>query len=186
MGYRDARNERNGYATEFYETDSERHFVAVVASVAVQKSDETCGENPIAVPPLSSATANNAPMPIPQLTKSAKPNSGKDTLVILSDTSELRNIDLVRNDRQYILEQLKGDGPALCDISGRLVMVHQIKKGDRSKQLEQARVAGNTMALKLIAMKRESAQVISLQNDAEATLAFVEGAVLGSYVFTAL
>lgn len=124
-------------------------------------------------------------MPIPQLTKSTRPAGGKDTLVILSDTNELRNIDLERNDRQYMLEQLKGDGPALCDISGRLVMVHQVKKGDRSKQLELARMAGNTMALKLIALKRESAQVISLQKDAEATLAFLEGAVLGSYVFTA-
>ena len=106
--------------------------------------------------------------------------------MILSDTNELRNLDLERNDRQYIMEQLKGDGPAICDISGRLVMVHQVGKQDRSRQLESARTAGNTMALKLIAAKRENARVISLQKDAEATLAFIEGAVLGSYSYTEL
>lgn len=104
--------------------------------------------------------------------------------MVLADPAELRNLDLERNDRQYLLEQLKGDAPAICDISGRLVMVHHVKEMDRSRQLEAARVAGNAMALRLIAMKRETAQVISFQRDAEATLAFLEGIVLGAYTFT--
>lgn len=120
-----------------------------------------------------------------QINKTTRTSGGKDLLVLLTDPSALRSIDLVRNDRQYLLEQLKEEKPvALCDISGRLVMVHRVGKGDRSRQLEMARRAGNAMALKLHDAKREEAQVVSLQDDPALTLAMLEGAVLGAYAFT--
>ena len=119
-----------------------------------------------------------------QITKTNRTAGAKDMLVILADPAQLRSIDLERNDRQYLLEQLKDDAlVATCDISGRLVMVHQVRQGPPSKQLEKARQAGNAMALKLIAAKREEAQAVSLQDDAALTLALVEGATLGSYAF---
>lgn len=119
-----------------------------------------------------------------QITKTTRAAGAKDMLVILTDPAQLRSIDLERNDRQYLLEQLKDDAlVATCDISGRLVMVHQVRKGTPSKQLEKARQAGNAMALKLIAAKREEAQTVSLQDDATLTLALVEGAALGAYTF---
>ncbi|HQV38270.1 MAG TPA: leucyl aminopeptidase [Flavobacteriales bacterium] len=119
-----------------------------------------------------------------QITKTNRTAGAKDMLVILADPAQLRSIDLERNDRQYLLEQLKDDAlVATCDISGRLVMVHQVRQGPPSKQLEKARQAGNAMALKLIAAKREEAQAVSLQDDADLTLALVEGATLGSYAF---
>lgn len=119
-----------------------------------------------------------------QITKTNRAAGAKDLLVILSDPARLRSIDLERNDRQYLLEQLKDDAlVATCDISGRLVMVHQIGKGSAARQLERARQAGNAMALKLIAAKREEAQAVSLQDDGGLTLALLEGTVLGAYTF---
>lgn len=119
-----------------------------------------------------------------QLSKSNRAAGAKDLLVILSDPAALRGLDLVRNDRQYLLEQLKEDRPvAVCDISGRLVMVHLVAKGDREHRQEMARRAGNAMALRLGDAKREEAQVVSLQDDARLTLALVEGAALGAYTF---
>ncbi len=119
-----------------------------------------------------------------QISKTTRASGAKDLLVILSDPSQLRSVDLERNDRQYLLEQLKDDAPvATCDISGRLVMVHQVRGGGRSQQLERARQAGNTMALKLIGAKREEAQAIGLQEDPQLTLALLEGAALGAYGF---
>lgn len=119
-----------------------------------------------------------------QISKTTRTSGGKDLLVLLSDPNALRGIDLVRNDRQYLLEQLKEDKPvAICDISGRLVMVHQVREGDRSRQLELARRAGNAMALKLQDAKREEAQVVSLQDDPALTLALLEGVALGAYKF---
>ena len=98
------------------------------------------------------------------LTKVARSSGGKDTLVILSDTAQLRHLDLERSDRQYLIEQLATEAPvALCDISGRLVMVHQVRKGAAAAQLEKARRAGNEMMTRLIGAKREDAQVVSLQ-----------------------
>lgn len=119
-----------------------------------------------------------------QLSKSNRAAGTKDLLVILSDPAALRGLDLVRNDRQYLLEQLREDRPvAVCDISGRLVMVHLVAKGDREHRQEMARRAGNAMALRLGDAKREEAQVVSLQDDARLTLALVEGAALGAYTF---
>ena len=120
-----------------------------------------------------------------QITKSTRAAGGKDLLVILSDAARLRSIDLERNDRQYLLEQLKDDAlVATCDISGRLVMVHQVREGSNAQQLERARQAGNAMALKLVAAKREEAQAVSVQDDPQLTLALLEGATLGAYTFT--
>ena len=85
------------------------------------------------------------------LAKASRSSAGKDTLVILADTAQLRHLDLERSDRQYLIEQLGTDAPiAVCDISGRLVMVHQVKKGAAVVQLEKARRAGNEMAQRLI------------------------------------
>lgn len=71
-----------------------------------------------------------------QINKTSRVSGAKDLLVILSDTSQLRGIDLERNDRQYLLEQLKDEASvATCDISGRLVMVHQVRKSSSSQQL---------------------------------------------------
>jgi len=118
------------------------------------------------------------------LSKSSRPAAARDTLVVLDNTAQLRNLDLERNDRQYLAEQLKSDGQlATCDVSGRLVMAHLTAKGDRTRQLEQARKAGNGMAVRLNGAKRREARVVSLQGDAGTTLALVEGAVLGSYAF---
>lgn len=118
------------------------------------------------------------------LTKTTRTAGGKDTLVILSDVSQLRGIDLERNDRQYLTEQLNGEANvAGCDISGRLVLVHRVRPGTPSRQLEQARRAANEMVLRLLAARREEAQVVSLQDKADLTLAFAEGAVLGAYEF---
>jgi len=64
------------------------------------------------------------------LVRTTRSSAGKDTLVILSDTAQLRHLDLERSDRQYLIEQLSGESNvAACDISGRLVLVHQVRKG---------------------------------------------------------
>lgn len=119
-----------------------------------------------------------------ELAKAARPSAARDSLVILDEVGQLRHLDLERADRQYLAEQLKND-PALavCDISGRLVMAHLTGGGDRTKRLEQARRAGDAMAARLNAAKRKEAQLISLHDDAELTLAMAEGAALGSYAF---
>ena len=118
------------------------------------------------------------------LTKAKTIAPAKDTLVLLKDPTRLRDLQLERNDRQYLVEQLTGDATtATCDISGRLVIVHRVRDGKRGAVLEKARCAGNEMVAKLIAAKREEAQLISLQNDADLTLAVAEGAALGAYEF---
>ncbi|MBP7514280.1 MAG: hypothetical protein KA791_07020, partial [Flavobacteriales bacterium] len=104
------------------------------------------------------------------LTKAKTIATAKDTLVLLKDPARLRDLQLERNDRQYLVEQLGGDATtATCDISGRLVIVHRVRDGKRGAVLEKARCAGNEMVAKLIAAKREEAQLISLQNDADLT-----------------
>ncbi|MBK9761716.1 MAG: leucyl aminopeptidase [Flavobacteriales bacterium] len=62
-------------------------------------------------------------------------------------------------------------------------MVHRVREGAGAVRLEKARRAGNEMALKLIASKRDEAQLVSLQNDADLSLALAEGAALGAYEF---
>lgn len=118
------------------------------------------------------------------LAKVTRPNATRDTLVVLDKLDQLRNLDLERNDRQYLTDQLKADGQfAACDISGRLVLVHLTAGADRGQQLEKARRAGNAMADRLNSAKRKEAQLVSLQGDAEVALALAEGVVLGSYAF---
>jgi leucyl aminopeptidase len=118
------------------------------------------------------------------VTKTSRITDTQDNLVILTDPAKLRGIDLERNDRQYLIEQLAADAPvATCDISGRLVMVHQVRKGAPSMQLEMARRAGNAMVQRLIAAKRGSALAVSLQDGPALTLALMEGAILGAYDF---
>jgi leucyl aminopeptidase len=119
-----------------------------------------------------------------ELVKSSRPAAGRDTLVVLDDTAQLRNLDLERADRQYLTEQLKAD-PALavCDVSGRLVMAHLVGKGDESTRREKARRAGDLMATRLNIAKRTEAQIVSLQEHTDLTLALAEGCVLGSYGF---
>lgn len=118
------------------------------------------------------------------LSKSSRPSAARDSLVILSDIGQLRNLDLERGDRQYLTEQL-GSEPqlAVCDVSGRLVMVHLIKEADAAAQLEKARRAGDTMITRLNAAKRTEAQLISLQDNGALTCALAEGAALGNYAF---
>jgi len=85
------------------------------------------------------------------LIKAKTPSATKDTLVVLKDPTQLRGLELERNDRQYLVEQLNGDANvATCDISGRLVLVHRIREGRQTAQLERARCAGNEMVQKLI------------------------------------
>ncbi len=118
------------------------------------------------------------------LSKSSRPTASRDTLVILDNVTQLRNLDLERNDRQYLTEQLQSDPQfAICDVSGRLFMAHLVSKAERSVQLEKARRAGDAMAVRLNAAKRLDAQVISLQDGASLTLALAEGVTLGSYAF---
>lgn len=119
-----------------------------------------------------------------ELVKGSRPAAARDTLVVLDNLTQLRNLDLERQDRQYLTEQLQAD-PALavCDISGRLILAHFTATGNRAAQLEKARRAGDSMAMRLNAAKRTEAQVVSLQDDADVTLALTEGATLGSYAF---
>jgi leucyl aminopeptidase len=118
------------------------------------------------------------------LTKSTRPTSSKDTLVVLDHTDQLRNLDLERNDRQYLTDQLKNDGQlASCDISGRLLLVHLTKPGTGGARSEKARRAGNDMALRLNAAERKEAQLVSLTDATEVVLALAEGVALGSYAF---
>lgn len=119
-----------------------------------------------------------------ELVKGSRPAAARDTLVVLDNLTQLRNLDLERQDRQYLTEQLQAD-PALavCDVSGRLILAHLTATGNRAAQLEKARRAGDSMAMRLNAAKRTEAQVVSLQDDADVTLALAEGATLGSYAF---
>lgn len=120
------------------------------------------------------------------LSKSTRPAAARDTLAVVDDLAQLRALDLERNDRQYLTEQLKaGDRTAVCDISGRLVLVHLTDpKAPRGRQLEQARRAGDDMMGRLNAAKRSEAQLVGLSTDAEVVLALAEGATLGGYAFT--
>ncbi len=119
------------------------------------------------------------------IAKASRPAAARDTFVLIGDTAQLRELDLERNDRQYITEQLDGNGDlAICDISGRLVLVHRSSaNGDRAAQLEKARRAGNSMAIRLNDAKRSEAQLIALHADPELALALAEGVALGSYGF---
>ncbi|HEY0976560.1 MAG TPA: leucyl aminopeptidase [Flavobacteriales bacterium] len=118
------------------------------------------------------------------ITKTNRPAPGRDTVALLTDPAQLRGLELERSDRQYLTEQLQaGNGLAVCDVSGRLVMVHRIQEGGPAKQAELARRAGNEAVVKLAAAKREEAQVIALSDDPKLTLALVEGAALGAYEF---
>lgn len=118
------------------------------------------------------------------LTKSSRLSTTRDTLVILDSIVQLRNLDLDRNDRQYLSDQLRNDpSVAVCDVSGKLFMVTLVSKGDRNRLLENARKAGDTMVTKLNAAKRTEAQLVSFQSKAELTLALAEGVVLGGYGF---
>jgi leucyl aminopeptidase len=119
-----------------------------------------------------------------ELAKGSRMAAARDTLVVLDALSQLRNLDLERADRQYLTEQLQADpAVAVCDISGRLVMAHLADRNAGTAALEKARRAGDAMAARLNAAKREEAQVVSLQDDAALTLAVAEGAALGSYAF---
>ncbi|MCB0767043.1 MAG: peptidase M17, partial [Flavobacteriales bacterium] len=118
------------------------------------------------------------------LTKSTRPAAARDTLVILNDVGQLRALDLERGDRQYLIEQLNADPQlAVCDVSGRLVLVHLVQDAARSRQLEKARRAGDAMVARLNAAKRTEAQLISSQDDTDLTLALAEGVALGNYAF---
>ncbi|MDQ3101119.1 MAG: leucyl aminopeptidase [Bacteroidota bacterium] len=122
------------------------------------------------------------------LVKTSRPTAARDTLVVIDDIAQLRELDLERNDRQYLTEQFEDENDfASCDISGRLVLVHRLigkRAGkDRSSQLEKARKAGDRMAVRLNELKRIEAQLIGLQADPLLTLAVAEGIALGSYGF---
>jgi leucyl aminopeptidase len=118
------------------------------------------------------------------LSKSTRPAAARDTLVILDGIGQLRNLDLERGDRQYLTEQLTADPQlAVCDISGRLVLVHLVKEAATAVQLEKARRAGDAMIARLNGAKRTEAQLISLQDGTALTLALAEGAALGTYAF---
>jgi hypothetical protein len=114
------------------------------------------------------------------LSKSTRTAASRDTLILLDSHSKLRNLDLERNDRQYLTEQLQADPQlAVCDVSGRLVMVHMISKAEPSVQMEKARRAGDAMAARLNTARRTEAQLISLQDSSAHTLALAEGCLLG-------
>lgn len=122
------------------------------------------------------------------LVKSSRPAAARDTLVVIDDLAQLRQLDLERNDRQYLTEQFEGESDlATCDISGRLIIVHRLigsaKASEISLQLEKARKAGNQMAVRLNELKRTEAQLISFQENALGSLAVIEGVALGGYAF---
>ena len=50
-----------------------------------------------------------------QLTKASRPSPGKDTLVIITDPAQLRDVELERPDRQYLAEQHVDFALALFD-----------------------------------------------------------------------
>lgn len=119
-----------------------------------------------------------------ELAKAARISASRDSLVILTEAAQLRELDLERADRQYLAEQLKAD-PSLgvLDISGRLVIAHLATESDAAKRLESARRAGDAMAARLNAAKRSEAQLISLQDDSGLSMALAEGVALGNYAF---
>jgi leucyl aminopeptidase len=123
-------------------------------------------------------------LPMITITKTNRPTAARDTLVILDDVDRLRELELERNDRQYLAEQLAASDLAVCDISGRLVMVHRVdRKLQRPQILEKARRAGDRMVGRLNEAKRSEAQLIGLLDDADLTLAITEGIALGAYAF---
>ncbi len=119
------------------------------------------------------------------LAKTNRPAKGRSIVAIVSDPAQLRDVELGRNDRQYLGEQLAaGKELAVCNISGRLVLVHQVKAGlAPAMALEAARRAGNAAVAELNNAKLDEAVVVGLLKDPALVLALVEGAALGAYEF---
>jgi leucyl aminopeptidase len=118
------------------------------------------------------------------LVKTVRPSASRDTLAVVDDPAQLRQLDLERNDRQYLAAQLEHDPQlAVCDVSGRLVMVHMARSNDPSAKLEKARRAGNDMVLRLNGARRGEAQLIDLGHEPATALALAEGVALGAYAF---
>ncbi len=119
------------------------------------------------------------------LAKTSRAAKGRSVLAVINDPADLRAIELGRSDRQYIAEQLAArKGWAVCNISGRLVMVHLAGKDQAPGMvLERARRAGNAAANELIGAMLDEAVVMGLGPAPEVVLAVVEGAVLGAYEF---
>ncbi|MBL7962705.1 MAG: leucyl aminopeptidase [Flavobacteriales bacterium] len=118
------------------------------------------------------------------LHRSTRPTATRDTLVLLTDPRQLKDVAMDAADRRYLASRLQGeDSFAVSDAQGRLVMVHRVKAGDRQRQLELARRAGSDMADRLNAAKATEAQLIGLANDPALSLSLAEGVALASYTF---
>jgi leucyl aminopeptidase len=119
-----------------------------------------------------------------ELSKITRLTAGKDTLALLDDATQLKHLDLDRSSRAHLQRQLDdGAAVATCEEGARLVMVHLVREGDRPKQLELARRAGNEMVARLHALKAVEAQLAALHVGSDLAMAMAEGVVLGGYAF---
>ena len=119
-----------------------------------------------------------------ELVKSTRPAAARDTLVLISRTTQIKDLGLDKDTARTLTALLSAEQAlATCLHKGRLLCVHLAVPGGRSKQLEQARKAGDAMAARLNESRCKEAQLHDLSGDGDLVLAMVEGLFLGNYVF---
>jgi leucyl aminopeptidase len=119
-----------------------------------------------------------------RLSKATKVDLNKDFVLMVKNMSALSHGKFSKHESAHLKAQLKEKNPlAIAERNGQLMIVVVLKDTDHSKRWEKARIAGSSCADRLNALKRKDIQVISI-DDAPATLALVEGMVLGSYSFS--
>ncbi len=124
------------------------------------------------------------PIVMIEVVKSARPSATRGTVVLIGRTAQLKELDLAKEETQRLTALLEKDASLAVGIhQGRTYMVHLVTKGDRNKQLELARKAGDLMAAALNKDGAREVQLIDLQKDGELVLALVEGLWLGNYTF---
>lgn len=118
------------------------------------------------------------------LVRGTKPAAGKATLAIIDSDAQLKDLGLGAADRSHLLAQLNADALiAGSETGGRSVLVHRVRKEDRTAQLERARKAGAEMAARLNSLRIGDTQLIGSSGDADAALAIAEGVCLANYEF---
>ena len=118
------------------------------------------------------------------LVRGTKPAAGKATLTIISADAQLKDLGLSAADKNHVLAQLNADALiAGSESGGQLVLVHRLRKEDRTALLERARKAGAEMCARLNSLRIAEAQLVGLGSDGEATIAMAEGVCLANYEF---
>jgi leucyl aminopeptidase len=120
-----------------------------------------------------------------QLNKSHKPASGKDSLVLISSSTQLKELELDRLTRSDLSTQLEASARvAYCEADGRSVLVHLVNKNESLHlQMERARKAAGEMVDRLNALCTTEAQLLDLQSEPALALALAEGLCLANYRF---